>query len=40
LPKIEFGNPLGGGGLNLSFFTLSVGGSTVVFIGGVRQCFG
>jgi hypothetical protein len=35
--KIEFGSPLGGG-LNLTFFTLSVGGSTVVFIGGVRRC--
>jgi hypothetical protein len=30
--KIEFRSPLGG--LNLSFFTLSVGGSTMVFIGG------
>jgi hypothetical protein len=30
--KIEFGSPLGG--LNLTFFTPSIGGSTVVFIGG------
>jgi hypothetical protein len=36
--KIEFGSPLGG--LNLTFFTLSVEGSTVVFIGGVRWCSG
>jgi hypothetical protein len=34
--KIEFGSPLGG--LNLTFFTLSTGGRTVVFIGGVRRC--
>jgi hypothetical protein len=33
--KIEFGGPLGG--LNLTFFTRSAGGNTVVFI-GVRQC--
>jgi hypothetical protein len=38
--KFEFGSPLGGGGLNLIFFTLSAGGSTGVFIGGVRRCFG
>jgi hypothetical protein len=38
--KIEFGSPLVGGGLNLTFFTLSARGSTVVFIGGVRQCSG
>jgi hypothetical protein len=36
--KIEFGSPLGG--LNLTFFTLAVVGSTVVFIGGVRRCSG
>jgi hypothetical protein len=30
----------GGGGLNLTLFLLSFGGSTVVFIGGVRRCFG
>jgi hypothetical protein len=29
-----------GGGLNLTFFTLAVVGSTVVFIGGVRRCSG
>jgi hypothetical protein len=34
--NIEFGNPLDG--LNLTFFTLSARGSTVVFIGGVRRC--
>jgi hypothetical protein len=27
-------------GLNLTLFTLSAGGSTVVFIGGVRRCCG
>jgi hypothetical protein len=27
-------------GLNLTLFTLSARGSTVVFIGGVRQCYG
>jgi hypothetical protein len=27
-------------GLNLTLFTLSTGGSTMVFIGGVRQCCG
>jgi hypothetical protein len=32
--------PLGGGGLNLTFFTPSVSGSTMVFIGGVRWCYG
>jgi hypothetical protein len=37
--KIEFGRPLGGGGLNLTFFTLSAGGSTMVFI-GVKRCSG
>jgi hypothetical protein len=37
--KIEFGSPLGGG-LNLTFFTLSARGSTVVFIRGVRRCSG
>jgi hypothetical protein len=36
--KIEFGSPLGG--LNFTFFTLSAGGSTMVFIGGVRRCSG
>jgi hypothetical protein len=29
-----------GGRLNVTFFTFSTGGSTVVFIGGVRWCFG
>jgi hypothetical protein len=29
-----------GGGLNLTFFTPSAGGSTVVFLGGVRRCSG
>jgi hypothetical protein len=38
--KIEFGRPLGLGGLNLTFFTPSARGSTVVFIGGVRRCSG
>jgi hypothetical protein len=28
------------GGLNLTFFTLFAGGSTMVFIGGVRRCSG
>jgi hypothetical protein len=37
--KIEFKSPLEGG-LNLTFFTVFVGRSTVVFIGGVRQCSG
>jgi hypothetical protein len=34
--KVEFGNPMGE--LNLTFFTISVEGSTVVFRGGVRWC--
>jgi hypothetical protein len=38
--KIEFGSSFGGGGQNLTFFTLSTGGSAVVFIGGVRWCSG
>jgi hypothetical protein len=36
--KIEFGSPLGRG-LNLTFFTPSIGRSTGVFIGALSRCF-